>query len=43
VRDAIGSVWRGPPLSLVRDDSDARRPLTARARLSPRTLSDLDA
>ena len=42
VRDAIAAVWREPPLELVRDVGDPRRPLGARARLSPRTLSDLN-
>ena len=41
IREAIASVWREPPLELVREDGDPRRPLSARARLSARTLSDL--
>jgi hypothetical protein len=41
VRAAITAVWGEPPLELVRDDGDPRRPLTARAKLVARTLSDL--
>lgn len=41
VRAAIASVWGEAPQSLVRDEGDERRPLTAHAKLSARTLSDL--
>jgi hypothetical protein len=41
LRAAIAAVWGEPPLELVRDDGDPRQPLTVRAKLAARTLSDL--
>lgn len=41
LRAAITAVWGEAPLELVRDDGDPRQPLTVRAKLAARTLSDL--